>query len=34
MCAVAIAALERVQDDPVLAALQRQGGTTEVSFVQ
>ena len=34
MCAVAIASLEKVKDDPILIELQRQGGTTEVSFIQ
>lgn len=34
MCAVAIASLEKVQDDPVLLELRAKGGTTEVSFVQ
>lgn len=34
MCAVAIASLEKVKDDPALLAIQRQGGTTEVSFIQ
>ena len=34
MCAVAIASVEKVLGDPALAAAQRAGGTTEVSFVQ
>lgn len=34
MCAVAIASLEKVKDDPALVALQAAGGTTEVSFIQ
>ncbi|MEY4374512.1 MAG: hypothetical protein RL760_678 [Candidatus Eisenbacteria bacterium] len=34
MCAVAIASLEKVMDDPALQAARAQGGTTDVSFVQ
>ena len=34
MCAVAIAALEKVRHDDALVALQRQGGTNDVQFVQ
>jgi uncharacterized protein YqhQ len=34
MCAVAIAALERVRGDEALRAIERQGGATEVQFVQ
>ena len=34
MCAVAIAALEKVRNDEALLALQKQGGTTDLQFVQ
>ena len=34
MCAVAIASLERVMDDPALATARNAGGVKEVSFVQ
>jgi uncharacterized protein YqhQ len=34
MCAVAIASLEKVADDPALVAARQQGGVREVSFVQ
>jgi uncharacterized protein YqhQ len=34
MCAVAIASLEKVMDDPALAAARAAGGVKEVSFVQ
>ena len=34
MCAVAIAALDHVRHDEALVALQRQGGTNDVQFVQ
>jgi hypothetical protein len=34
MCAVAIASLEKVMDDPALRSARAQGGTTDVSFVQ
>lgn len=34
MCAVAIASLEKVMDDPALAAARDAGGVKEVSFVQ
>ncbi|MCE9628067.1 MAG: DUF1385 domain-containing protein [Candidatus Eisenbacteria bacterium] len=34
MCAVAIASLEKVMDDPALAAARNAGGVKEVSFVQ
>ncbi len=34
MCAVAIASLQKVMDDPALAAARAAGGTQEVSFVQ
>ena len=34
MCAVAIASLEKVLDDPALQAARAQGGTTDVAFVQ
>jgi uncharacterized protein YqhQ len=34
MCAVAIAALEKVRSDEALLATQKQGGTTELQFVQ
>lgn len=34
MCAVAIASLEKVMDDPALQVARSAGGTTDVSFVQ
>ena len=34
MCAVAIASLERVMDDPALASARNAGGVKEMSFVQ
>ena len=34
MCAVAIASLEKVMDDPALQSARAAGGTTDVSFVQ
>ena len=34
MCAVAIASLEKVMDDPALEVARKQGGAREVSFVQ
>ena len=34
MCAVAILSLQRVLDDPTVIRLQRQGGPSDVSFVQ
>ncbi len=34
MCAVAIASLQRVLDDPTVVRLRREGGPREVSFVQ
>jgi len=34
MCAVAIAALEKVRDDEALVALQQKGASTDVQFVQ
>ncbi len=34
MCAVAIASLERVRDDPTVIEMQRAGGMKEMSFIQ
>lgn len=34
MCAVAIAAIERVKDDPTVLAMQKAGGMKEMSFIQ